>query len=64
MKRKYLNCLGASVLAFAILGSSSAVAQQAVSMDELLRQVEQGRINDNQENRQREERFRASSWRN
>ena len=60
MKRKYLNCLGASVLAFAVLGPSSAVAQQAVSIEELLRQVEQGRINDNQENRQREERFRAS----
>ena len=60
MKRKYLNCLGASVLAFAVLGPSSAVAQQAVSLEELLRQVEQGRINDNQENRQREERFRAS----
>lgn len=60
MKRLYLNCLGASMLAFAILGSSGAVAQQAVSMEELLRQVEQGRINDNQENRQREERFRAS----
>ncbi len=60
MKRKYLNCLGASVLAFAVLGPSSAVAQQAVSIEELLRQVEQGRIKDNQENRQREERFRAS----
>lgn len=60
MKRIYLNWLGASVLAVAVLGPSSAVAQQAVSMDELLRQVEQGRINDNQENRQREERFRAS----
>ena len=60
MKRKYLNCLGAFVLAFAVLGPSSAVAQQAVSIEELLRQVEQGRINDNQENRQREERFRAS----
>lgn len=60
MKRKYLHCLGASVLAFAVLGPSSAVAQQAVSIEELLRQVEQGRINDNQENRQREERFRAS----
>lgn len=60
MKRKYLNCLAASVLAFAVLGPSSAVAQQAVSLEELLRQVEQGRINDNQENRQREERFRAS----
>lgn len=60
MKRKYLNCLAASVLAFAVLGPSSAVAQQAVSIEELLRQVEQGRINDNQENRQREERFRAS----
>ncbi len=60
MKRKYLNCLAASVLAFAVLGPSSAVAQQAVSLEELLRQVEQGRINDNQENRRREERFRAS----
>ena len=60
MKRIYLNWLGASVLAVAVLGTSSAVAQQAVSIDELLRQVEQGRIKDNQENRQREERFRAS----
>jgi len=60
MKRIYLNSLAASVLAVAVLGPSSAVAQQAVSIEELLRQVEQGRINDNQENRQREERFRAS----
>jgi biopolymer transport protein ExbB len=60
MKRIYLNWLGASVLAVAVLGPSGVVAQQAVSIDELLRKVEQGRINDNQENRQREERFRAS----
>ena len=48
------------MLTFAVLGPSSAFTQEALSISELLRQVEQGRINDNEDNRQREERFRAS----
>jgi len=36
-----------------------ANAQQAMTMDELLRAVERGRVQDNQENREREARFRA-----
>ena len=60
MNRKYTNWLKAFVLTFAVLGPSSAFTQQALSINELLRQVEQGRINENEENRQREERFRAS----
>jgi len=52
-----------SLTAVAALGlgvaSSPAVAQQALSMDQLLRKVEQGRVQDNAENREREQRFRA-----
>lgn len=40
------------------VAASPAVAQQALSMDQLLRKVEQGRVQDNKENREREERFR------
>lgn len=40
-------------------GISTASAQEAMSMDQLLRAVERGRIQDNNEAREREERFRA-----
>jgi biopolymer transport protein ExbB len=49
------------IAAVTLLGTaSSAVAQNAMSMDQLLRAVERGRVEDNQEAREREERFRAA----
>ncbi|MBT8421572.1 MAG: energy transducer TonB [Gammaproteobacteria bacterium] len=55
------SALSLTVMAALGLGaaSSPAVAQQAMSMSELLRKVEQGRVQDNKENREREQRFRA-----
>jgi biopolymer transport protein ExbB len=37
-----------------------AVAQQAMTMDQLLRAVEQGRVQDNKENKEREAKFRSA----
>ncbi|MGI9290091.1 MAG: energy transducer TonB, partial [Gammaproteobacteria bacterium] len=54
---KSLSVLAAATVSFAV--ATPAVAQQAMNMDELLRAVEQGRVNDNKENREREARFRA-----
>jgi len=38
----------------------AALAQQAMTMDQLLRAVEQGRVQDNKENKEREAKFRAA----
>ena len=55
-----LVALTASVTMAALsAGISTASAQEAMSMDQLLRAVERGRIQDNNEAREREERFRA-----
>lgn len=43
-----------------IATSMPAMAQDAMSMDQLLRAVERGRIQDNKEAREREDRFKAS----
>ncbi len=40
--------------------STQAIAQQALNMDELLRAVERGQVQDNQENKAREARFREA----
>ena len=40
--------------------SAPSIAQQALNMDELLRAVERGQVQDNQENKAREARFRDS----
>jgi biopolymer transport protein ExbB len=53
-----LPVLITAAVSFAI--AAPALAQNAMSMDELLRAVEQGRVKDNQENRDREKRFRAA----
>ena len=42
--------------------SAPVVAQEAKSLDELLRYVEQGRVKEAQENRAREERFKAARY--
>ena len=42
--------------------SAPVVAQEAKSLDELLRHVEQGRVKEAQENRAREERFKAARY--
>jgi len=57
LNNKTLSLAAAAALALGI-AASPASAQQAMSMDELLRKVEQGRIQDNREAREREERFR------
>jgi len=50
------------ILAAAAIASFStqAIAQQALNMDELLRAVERGQVQDNQENKAREARFREA----
>lgn len=49
-----------ALAAMALLGAVPAKAQQALSMDQLLRKIEQGRVQENRENQAREERFRAA----
>ncbi len=55
--KKGLPLLAAAALGLSV-AASPAAAQQAVSMDQLLRKIEQGRVQDNKENTTREERFR------
>lgn len=59
MSRLIVKLLSASAVT-AMLGLTGVQAQEALSLDELLRRVEQGTVKDNQENRAREQRFRAS----
>jgi len=59
MSRLIVKLLSVSA-AVAMLGVTGVQAQDALSLDELLRRVEQGTVNDNKENRAREQRFRAS----
>jgi biopolymer transport protein ExbB len=59
MNRLIVKLLSASLL-LAVLGFAGVQAQEALSLDELLSLVEQGNAKGNQENRAREERFRAS----
>jgi biopolymer transport protein ExbB len=56
LTKKRMSLLAASVVGL-VVAASPAVAQQAMSMDQLLRKVEQGRVQDNKENREREDRF-------
>ena len=59
LSKQYLPLVAASVVGLGV-AASPAAAQQALSMDQLLRKVEQGRVQDNRENREREERFRTA----
>ncbi len=59
MSRLIVKLLSVSSVV-AMLGVTAVQAQDALSLDELLRRVEQGTVNDNKENRAREQRFRAS----
>ena len=59
MNNKKFAAIGVALI-LALTTSVSAIAQdkkQAMSMSELLRQVEQGRVDDNKENKAREARF-------
>ncbi len=56
---KSLSLIAVSALGLG-LATSPATAQQALSMDQLLKKVEQGRVQDNKENREREARFKKA----
>jgi len=59
MSRSIIKALSVSaVVAFTTI--PAVQAQEALSLDELLRRVEQGSTKDNQENRAREQRFKAA----
>jgi len=58
MSRLLVKLLSASMIV-SLLAIPSVQAQDALSLNELLRRVEQGTVKDNQENKAREQRFRA-----
>lgn len=61
MDKKITGILATALLAAAGFAPGLAGAQdKAMSMDELLRRVEQGRVDDNRENQQREKEFAAA----
>ena len=58
MRKIIKNALALLLLAIALTGTTSMAQESAaMSMDELLRQVEKGRVTDNKENQERERRF-------
>jgi len=59
MSRSIFKVLSVSALV-AFTSIPAVNAQEALSLDELLRRVEQGTVKDNQENKAREQRFKAS----
>jgi biopolymer transport protein ExbB len=64
-KLKLINVLPAGLLGVALLLAGllspvGTVNAQVVSLDDLLKQVQQGRVRDNQENAEREKRFEAN----
>ena len=64
MSSKIFNPFAVSLTVFflfaCVVSPVMAQEQKALSMDELLRKVEQGRVTDNRENQVREERFRKA----
>jgi len=58
IRRNLISMAAAAVLAASTI--QPVIAQQAMSLDELLRRVEQGRVVDNREQQEREQRFRQS----
>lgn len=56
--RNLVSAAAAAVMAASLI--QPAAAQQAMSLDELLRRVEQGRVTDNREQQEREQRFRQN----
>lgn len=56
--KKLVSAAAAAVMAASLI--QPVVAQQAMSLDELLRRVEQGRVTDNREQQEREQRFRQN----
>ena len=63
MKNTHKKLIPAVALILTVVGgalTTPVAAQQAMSMDQLLRAVERGRIADNQEAREREDRFKAA----
>ena len=61
MHKIIINVLALLLLVFTSMAAPlMAQDQAAMSMDELLRQVEKGRVTDNRENQAREKRFDAA----
>ena len=60
MKTLIGTSLSAAALLGAMLVAAPVNAQQAMSMDQLLRAVEKGRVQDNKEAQEREAKFRAA----
>ncbi|MEJ2139196.1 MAG: MotA/TolQ/ExbB proton channel family protein [Gammaproteobacteria bacterium] len=56
---KFRNLLAVAAMS-AAFASAPAIAQQAMTMDQLLRAVEKGRVQDNKENSEREAKFKAA----
>jgi biopolymer transport protein ExbB len=56
--RNIVSAVAAAVMAASLV--QPVMAQQAMSLDELLRRVEQGRVTDNREQQEREQRFRQN----
>ena len=61
MNKKIIGVLSAAAVLVTCFGPGLASAQdKAMSMDDLLRRVEKGRVDDNRENQQREKEFAAA----
>jgi len=60
MKRIVMKSLPLAALLATAFVVTPAQAQEAMSMDQLLRAVEQGRVTDNKENQEREAKFKAA----
>ncbi len=60
MKNLFNKSLPLAALLACMAVAPVASAQQAMTMDQLLRAVEQGRVQDNKENKEREAKFRAA----
>ncbi len=63
MKTLIGTSLSAAALVAAMLVAAPVSAQQAMSMDQLLRAVEKGRVQDNKEAQEREAKFRCGPGR-
>ncbi len=60
MKNIFSKSLPLAAMLACMVVAPVAGAQQAMTMDQLLRAVEQGRVQDNKENKEREAKFRAA----
>ncbi|MGI9308487.1 MAG: hypothetical protein ACR2P6_04435, partial [Gammaproteobacteria bacterium] len=60
MKRHSIKSIVAATTLGALVAASPVAAQDAMSLSDLLRRVESGRVGDNKENQNREAAFKAS----